>query len=530
MRSTLLLVPVAGLVLAFSAGPGYSQEKGNKEDIGFETFDGVMIKGSFYPSAKDAGKSPVVMLMHKYGSDRSKGGWDDLASHLQAQGYCVLSFDFRGHGGSTQIRPEKFWKYAFNAQNVKHSDVGKKTISFKEFSPSGRYFPWLVNDIVAARYDLDNRNDNGQCNTSNIIVIAAEEAGPLAFTWMAFESARQANYKMPNLIFGSSNVNSAPGSDDIAGAIWLSFTRAPQRITFPYNSLTRVGYDNATKTSPLRDHIPMWFAVGQTDKQGLADTDHMYDSVMKADKKTNQLELTFKKPIANMKLRRRNCWATAPRTRTSTSTSRSWSKSGQTRRKRNATLATVSRCRCRSERLALKATRSSAPAIRSRGRRRPPRLFSLLAPTPPGHTMNVILDSADPSVYDLATRAAGPAGGLPLTEELLRHAPSGDLFGWTQNVGMGLSPLELGRKEFLILSHPRRPAGRRRLADRPRLSLRALGSRPAGEGGGRGVAEARHDSRSPVPSPTRAMAVRRARRACSTACRTATMPRRSCAG
>jgi len=66
--------------------------------------------------------------------------------------------------------------------------------------------------------------------------------------------------------------------------------------------------------------------------------------------------------------------------------------------------------------------------------------------------MNPILDSADPSIFDLITRSAGPAGTLPLTEELLRNAPSGDLFGWSHNVGMGLNPAELGRREFLILS------------------------------------------------------------------------------
>jgi putative YjhG/YagF family dehydratase len=34
----------------------------------------------------------------------------------------------------------------------------------------------------------------------------------------------------------------------------------------------------------------------------------------------------------------------------------------------------------------------------------------------------------------------------------LLHKPSGDLFGWTQDVGMGLSPRELGRPEVLVLS------------------------------------------------------------------------------
>jgi xylonate dehydratase len=58
----------------------------------------------------------------------------------------------------------------------------------------------------------------------------------------------------------------------------------------------------------------------------------------------------------------------------------------------------------------------------------------------------------DPALYDVQTSAAGPAGKLPLTEELLREAPSGDLFGWTQDVGMGWRPGELNRREFLLLS------------------------------------------------------------------------------
>ncbi len=64
----------------------------------------------------------------------------------------------------------------------------------------------------------------------------------------------------------------------------------------------------------------------------------------------------------------------------------------------------------------------------------------------------VSLVETDPSLLDVRTSARGPAGSLPFTDELLRNAPSGDLFGWSQNVGMGLDPRLLGRKEFLILS------------------------------------------------------------------------------
>jgi putative YjhG/YagF family dehydratase len=59
---------------------------------------------------------------------------------------------------------------------------------------------------------------------------------------------------------------------------------------------------------------------------------------------------------------------------------------------------------------------------------------------------------APESIYDVSTSAAGPAGTLPLTEQMLRNWSSGDLFGLTQDAGMGWTPVHLGRKEFLILS------------------------------------------------------------------------------
>ncbi|GAB4465419.1 MAG: xylonate dehydratase YagF [Armatimonadaceae bacterium] len=55
-------------------------------------------------------------------------------------------------------------------------------------------------------------------------------------------------------------------------------------------------------------------------------------------------------------------------------------------------------------------------------------------------------------LFDVATKAAGPGGELPLTEEMLLERPSGDIFAWSQNVGMGWKSSELARREFLILS------------------------------------------------------------------------------
>jgi len=64
----------------------------------------------------------------------------------------------------------------------------------------------------------------------------------------------------------------------------------------------------------------------------------------------------------------------------------------------------------------------------------------------------VLLDAGDPSLYAVPTFADGPQGSLPLTAEMLLERPSGDVFGLSQNAGMGWAPDKLGGKEFLILS------------------------------------------------------------------------------
>ena len=55
-------------------------------------------------------------------------------------------------------------------------------------------------------------------------------------------------------------------------------------------------------------------------------------------------------------------------------------------------------------------------------------------------------------LYDVCTRKAGPKGRLPLTDEVLRTAPSGNIFGMTINAGMGWNPDDLAGGDVLIIS------------------------------------------------------------------------------
>jgi putative YjhG/YagF family dehydratase len=63
-----------------------------------------------------------------------------------------------------------------------------------------------------------------------------------------------------------------------------------------------------------------------------------------------------------------------------------------------------------------------------------------------------LFGGAGPGLYQVRTKAPGPTGHLPLTRDMLLHEPSGNLFGLSQNAGMGWNPDDVGRKPFLILS------------------------------------------------------------------------------
>ena len=66
--------------------------------------------------------------------------------------------------------------------------------------------------------------------------------------------------------------------------------------------------------------------------------------------------------------------------------------------------------------------------------------------------LSSVLETDDANLLRVETHATGPAGVLPLTAEMLLTQPSGNLFGLSQNAGMGWDPTRLLDPEFLILS------------------------------------------------------------------------------
>ena len=69
-----------------------------------------------------------------------------------------------------------------------------------------------------------------------------------------------------------------------------------------------------------------------------------------------------------------------------------------------------------------------------------------------GISLSSVLETDRAEFSEATTHAAGPAGTLPLSAEMLLKQPSGNLFGLSQNAGMGWEPGRLLDPEFLILS------------------------------------------------------------------------------
>jgi len=196
------------------------KDKGNSEVARIVTVDGVKLNAVFYP--KSSKSSSTVIMLHPIGQGNNirLPGWKTLATELQKAGYSVLMFDFRGHGDSTTIEDDKaFFSYAPN-RSFKLKE--KETIDYKDYKVvADKYLPVLVNDIAAVKAFLDRKNDAGVCNTSNTIVIGADQGATLGAIWINSEWSRY-KYTPPVNAFQKMEYAKSPEGKDIIASVFLT--------------------------------------------------------------------------------------------------------------------------------------------------------------------------------------------------------------------------------------------------------------------------------------------------------------------
>lgn len=252
-RRVQVLLAMAGL-LAFLSSLEAQGEKGSGEKVRFTTVDGVEIQGTFHQASKP--RAPTVLLLHPLNEDSNKKAWITLAEDLQKAGFSVLRFDFRGHGQSTGIEGDIFWKFPHNIKNVK--GYPKKTnIEFKDMNPA--YYPALVNDIAAAKSFLDNRHDAGTCNSSSTIVIGADTGAILGGIWLNSEWHRF-RFEPPAMFGFNPEISKRPEGKDVIACVWLSAgAKLGSRLLTPSRIYELAGKEGAT---------PMVFMYSDGDAAG----------------------------------------------------------------------------------------------------------------------------------------------------------------------------------------------------------------------------------------------------------------------
>jgi len=150
------------------------------EKQSFETIDKVSIQCDWYPSSK-ATKAPTVMLLHKIGGNRKQMA--SIAEKLQEAGFAVLSFDFRGHGDSNKVDDKAFWKVQANMRGIRTvAGARRDVIDYKNFTPA--YYPQLVQDIAAAKFYLEQKNNARECNVNDLVLVGAEDGATLGAVWL----------------------------------------------------------------------------------------------------------------------------------------------------------------------------------------------------------------------------------------------------------------------------------------------------------------------------------------------------------
>jgi pimeloyl-ACP methyl ester carboxylesterase len=239
-------------------------------------------------------------MLHKMGGNSQIDGWGKLAEALQKSGCAVLTFDFRGHGNSTKVDPMVFWDTGIravnraNAASLRATPPGglakKDTIAIKDFNTS--YYPVLVNDIAAAKFYLDRRNDSGECNSGNLILLGAEEGATLGMMFMASEWHRYQAIPNPNPLLPP-KLNAKSEGKDVGCAIWLSINPTLGSRTAPVTQWL--------KTAGVENKVPMAFIYG-AENAGDADRAAHYLEYLKPKDKSFTVKDGIKTQLTGHKL------------------------------------------------------------------------------------------------------------------------------------------------------------------------------------------------------------------------------------
>jgi hypothetical protein len=265
-------IEVEATAAAAPPAPQVPARPGHGETVKIVTADDVELRGVLYPGRR--GKDGAcVLLLHDVGRGHQGSDMEPLAHVLNNAGHTVLQLDLRGHGGDSTVQPA-FWGFQANKLLTRFhgpDQTGKREqIGVKNFPPS--YYPWLVQDLAAARSFLELRHDDrtSPVNADHLVVIGAGEAAALTALFLAEESFRYRVLDSGNP-FDLATFAPEPEVASVAGAFFLSAVPTLEKQPMPVAEwLILTG----------RQHtLPLIFVYGLEDDAGAVRSHQLLEAV-----------------------------------------------------------------------------------------------------------------------------------------------------------------------------------------------------------------------------------------------------------
>lgn len=177
----------------------------NSQRRTIENRDGVYLELTYWRAKQPGRTTPVVLLLPMKG--RTQRDWYPFAHSLYEDGFAVVTFDFRGHGGSTYINPERYRSPEDLAKEEEirrmQRETGRRvvipgsgkipepkqprgdTITYKDdFRTDKELGEMMVRDLEDVKRFLLELNNGGEINILQLGIVAAEMSCNVVLNWL----------------------------------------------------------------------------------------------------------------------------------------------------------------------------------------------------------------------------------------------------------------------------------------------------------------------------------------------------------
>jgi len=285
----ILLAGLAALCMD-PANVGAQDKKGKtaKEEVaergvGITTSDGLSLKGYWFQGTAIEKNNPDAVIMVPAPGNKINDSWIWLAKALSEKNFSVLLFDWRGvglngpdgvgAGVGILVDKTRFWDEPYNGRLLGSSKatIERRGLEYSKIYPvgnsAGSYRDFMfMNDLLAARFFLDQENDRGKCNTNRVWIISEKEGSQLGMAFIATEFQRNTNYDIRDTIIDFNKPFKSAGKDYI-GIMSLSYSGSNTTAAKIYrNALPPLGANQAVKDA--KDHLTDQLAMVLMYKKG----------------------------------------------------------------------------------------------------------------------------------------------------------------------------------------------------------------------------------------------------------------------